>query len=63
MTRHRVQLHVADMPAALHQMRRKLADLLRRAAEHESEGVARRLREIADLFEAGLEEELGGEPR
>lgn len=61
MTRHRVNLRVADMPEVLHRMRRKLADLLRRAAEHEDNGVARRLLEIADLFESGLEEELGDE--
>lgn len=60
-SRHSVRINVADMPAALYQMRRKLAELLRRAAEHEPEGVARRLREIADLFEAGMEEEVGDE--
>lgn len=61
MAKHRVHLEVADMPAVLHAMRRKLANLLRRAAEDESPAVARRLQEIAWLFEAGLEEELGDE--
>jgi hypothetical protein len=50
-------LSVTGMPELLAHLRTDLAKLLREVADDEPPEVARRLREIADLFETGLSEE------
>lgn len=45
------------MPEALASIRSELTNLIREAAMDEPPAVAARLREIADLFEAGLSED------
>lgn len=45
------------MPELLALVQREMADVLREAAADEPPALARRLREIADLFETGLREE------
>ena len=50
-----IQLTVREMPAVLAEMRVELAKVLREEAGEEHDlRTARRLREIADYFEAGL---------
>lgn len=44
---------VRNMPEVLWEMRRQLAQILRDEAEGEDPRVARKLREIAALFEVG----------
>jgi hypothetical protein len=45
------------MPETIAAVRREMADILRETADDEPPAVAARLRQIADLFEAGLREE------
>jgi hypothetical protein len=52
-----VKLSVERMPEALASMRRELTNLIRETAMDEPPAVAARLREIADLFDAGLSED------
>lgn len=49
-----ITLRVADMPELLWDMAHALADLLRETAEGEPEFVRRKLYEVADRFEAGI---------
>jgi hypothetical protein len=52
-----VKLAVTGMPELMARLRSDLARILRDLADDEPPEVARRLREIADLFETGLSEE------
>lgn len=50
-----VRVSIESLPEALALMRREMANLLRREAGFESHPlVAKRLRELANVFEAGL---------
>jgi hypothetical protein len=53
----RATIAVTGMPELLALVQREMADVLREAAADEPPALARRLREIADLFETGLREE------
>lgn len=53
------RISIADIPEVLHALRCELANLLREAAMDEDPRVARRLREIAAVFEAGASEADG----
>lgn len=51
-----VKIEVKGVPEALWAMRRSMAQRLREAADAEvSNAVAKRLREVANAFEAGVE--------
>jgi hypothetical protein len=51
-------INVERWPEALFAMRRALANLIREIAHDESSQVAKRLNEIADVFEVGQHENL-----
>jgi hypothetical protein len=58
---HTIVLRLADHPEALHALRREVCRVLREAADAEANpAIARRLREIADDFEAGLRVDADG---
>lgn len=49
-------ISITDIPEALSAMRLELARILRNAAADEAPTIARRLRQIAAAFEAGVTE-------
>lgn len=48
-----VELSITGMPEVIWAIRREMADLLRQQAADETPDVKRRMREVADVFEAG----------
>ena len=55
-----IRVNLGDMPAIVWRLRQAMADVLRAEAEGEPEFTARKLREIAARFEAGISEGAEG---